>query len=71
MMIKPVLRSRFQGQETKIDNLFGLFFILLFLFQVLCLFVKQIWNICYEIYVFGLNQLNLKCLTNIFIYASI
>ena len=71
MMIKPDLRSGFQGYETRIDNLFGLFFILLFLFQVLCLFVKQIWNVCYEICVFGLNKLNLKCLTNICICASI
>ena len=71
MMIKPDLRSGFQGLKTRIDNLFGLFFILLLLFQVLCLFVKQIWNVCFEIWVFGLNQLNLKCFTNICICASI
>ena len=71
MMIKSDLRSGFQGLLTKIDNLFGLFFRILFLLQVLCLFVKQIWNVYYEIYIFGLNQLNLKCLTNICICASI
>ena len=70
-MIKPELRLGYKEYESRIDNLFGLFFILLFLFQVLCLFVKQIWNVCYEICVFGLNQLNLKCLTNICICASI
>ena len=41
-MIKPDLRLGFQGQETRIDNLFGLFFILLFLFQVcVCLSNKS------------------------------
>ena len=70
-MIKPELRSAYTEYESRIDNLFDLFFILLFLFQVLCLFVKQIWNVCYEICVFSLNQLNLKCLTNICICASI
>ena len=70
-MIKPELKSGYKEYESRIDNCFCLFFILLFLFQVLCLFVKQIWNICYEICVFGLNQLNLKCLTNICIYVSI
>ena len=71
MMKKPDLRSGFHGYETRIDNLFGLLFILLFLFQVLFLFVKQILNVCYEIFFFGLNQLNLKCLTNIYICSSI
>ena len=70
-MIKPELRSGYKEYESRIDNLFGLFFILLLLFQVLCLFVKQIWNVCYEICIFGLYQLNLKCLTNICICASI
>ena len=70
-MIKPKLRLGYEEYESRIDNLFGFLFILLFLFQVLCLFVKQIWNVCYEICVFGLNQLNLKCLTNICICASI
>ena len=70
-MIKPKLRSRYKEYESRINNLFGLFFILLFLFQVLCLFVKQIRNVCYEIWVFGLNQLYLNCLTNIYICASI
>ena len=70
-MIKPELRSGYKEYESRIDNLFGLFFILLFLFQVLCLFVKQIWNVCYEICFFGLNHLNLKCLTNIYICSSI
>ena len=54
-MIKPELRSGYKKYESRIDNLFGLFFILLFLFQVLCLFVKQLWNVFYETCVFGLN----------------
>ena len=54
-MIKPKLRSGYKEYESRIDNLFVFFFILLFLFQVLCLFVKQIWNVFYEIYVSGLN----------------
>ena len=70
-MIKPKLRSGYKEYESIIDNLFGLFFIFLFLFQVLCLFVKQIRDVCYEICVFGLNQLNMKCLTNICIFSSI
>ena len=42
MMIKPNLRLGFQGYETRIDNLFGLSFILLFLFQVcVCLSNKS------------------------------
>ena len=53
-MIKPELRSGYKKYELRIDNLFGLF-ILLFLFQVLCLFVKQLWNVFYETCVFGLN----------------
>ena len=41
-MIKPELRSGYKEYELRIDNLFGLFFILLFLFQVcVCLSNKS------------------------------
>ena len=36
-MIKSELRLGYKEYESRIDNLFGLFFILIFLFQVLCL----------------------------------
>ena len=37
MLIKLELRSGYKEYELRINNLFGLFFILLFMFQVLCL----------------------------------
>ena len=67
-MIKPVRILRIGDQNRQP------FWFVLYTSLTVSSFVfvcKKIWNVCYEICVFGLNQLSLKCLINICICASI